>query len=65
MKDLVRWLNPVDTEIGDAIHGCSLGYGGFSALASSFQKDLEAQTWSTAHIHIISTLVSIKSKYEI
>lgn len=66
MKErLIRCLNPVDTEIGGMIHGWSLGYGGFLVLTLSLQKDLEAQTWSTVHIHMISTLASIKSKYKI
>lgn len=65
MKGSIRCLNPVDTEIGGVIHGWSLGYGSFPALTSIFQKDLEEQTWSTAHIHMISTLTSIKSKHKI
>lgn len=62
MKSLTRQWNRADTEIGDVIHECSLGYRGSSALASSFQNNLEAQTWSTGHIHLNSTLGSIKSK---
>lgn len=65
MKDSIRCLNPVDTEIGGVIHGWSLGCGDFPALTSRFQKDLEAQTWTTAHIHMISTPASIKSKHKI
>lgn len=65
MKALIRWLNPVDTEIGDVIHECSLGYRGSSALALSFQKDLEAQSWSTDHIHLISALAIVKSKHKV
>lgn len=65
MKALIRWLNPVDTEIGDVIHECSLGYRGSSALASSFHKYLEAQTRSTGHLHLITALGSIKSKYKV
>ena len=64
MKALIRWLNPVDTETGDVIHEHSLGWGS-SALTSSFQKDLEAQSLSTGHIHLISVLASIKSKYKV
>jgi len=63
MKALIRWLNPVDIEIGHVIHECSLGYRGSSALASIFQKDLEAQTWSTGQIHLISALANIKCKH--
>lgn len=60
MKALIRWLNPVDSEIRDVIHKCSLGYR--CSSASVFHKDLKAQT---DQIHLISALANIKSKYKV